>query len=160
MKRYIKSSLLDVASEDWLTRFEIAKSPDTDINTLKQLSTDDSPLVRLGVYNNPNITPEIRELLLQERLDIYSAKYQIYCRGDISDKEKITNIVEQALNEIAICTTTPYVSIPKLSVAKDTLSIAGNFDTINLYEYEAIDYTCDALTDSGYHIINFYLLEN
>ena len=157
MKRYIKSAIGNINREDYLTRFEIAKSPDTDIDTLKELALDDSPLVRFGVYNNPNITSEIR--FRMHRFSINHAEYQIYCRGDIADKEKISNIVENAIEDMAICTSTPYVITPTLAVAKDTLSIAGSFDTVNEgdYDYETVGYIREALEDNGYHVINAYL---
>ena len=157
MKKYIKSAIGDINYEDYLTRFEIAKSPDTDIDTLKELALDDSPLVRFGVYSNPKVTYEIRMMLA--RFSINHAEYQIYCRGDISDKEKISDIVEQAIEEMAVCTCTPYVIVPTLSVAKDTLSIAGSFDTVNDgdYDYETVGYIREALEDNGYHVINAYL---
>lgn len=159
MKKYIKSAIGNINHEDYLTRFEIAKSPDTDIDTLMELALDDSPLVRFGVYNNPNITSEIRMMTVKSRFSINHAEYQIYCRGDIADKEKISNIVENAIEDIAICTCTPYVIAPTIAAAKDTLSIAGSFDTVNDgdYDYETVGYIREALEDNGYHVINAYL---
>lgn len=157
MKKYIKSAIGDINYEDYLTRFEIAKSPDTDIDTLKELALDDSPLVRFGVYSNPKVTYEIRMMLA--RFSIHHAEYQIYCHGDISDKEKISNIVEQAIEEMAVCTSTPYVSTPTLSLARDTLSISGSFDTVNDgdYDSETIGYIHETLENTGYHVISAYL---
>jgi hypothetical protein len=157
MKRYINSTISDINHENYLTRFEIAKSPDTDIDTLEELALDDSPLVRFGVYSNPKATPKIRMMLA--RFSINHTEYQIYCRGDISDKEKISNIVEQAIEEMAVCTSTPYVSIPTLSVARDTLSISGSFTTVNEgdYDSETVGYIRETLENSGYHVITAYL---
>ena len=159
MKRYIKSAISDINHEDYLIRFEIAKSPDTDIDTLKELALDDSPLVRFGVYSNPKATSEIRMIVAKSRFSINHAEYQIYCRGDSSDKEKISDIVEQAIEEMAICTSTPYVSTPTLSLTRDTLSISGSFDTINEgdYDSETVGYIRETLENNGYHVINAYL---
>lgn len=159
MKRYIKSAIGNLQKEDELTRFEVAKSPNTDIKTLKVLAKDDSPLVRLGVYNNPNTTSEIRMMLYRPDFSIYHADYQVYCHGDIADKEKISDIVEQAIEDAAICTSTPYVCVPTISVGSDVLGIAGSFDVADGedYEYCTLDNIRDRLNATDYKVITAYL---
>lgn len=159
MKRYIKSAISDISHEDYLTRFAIAKSPDTDIDTLKKLALDDSPLVRFGVYSNPNITSEIRMALYQKDMSIYHTNYRVFCHSDTADKEKISNIVENAVEDMAICTSTPYVSVPTLALAKGTLCIDGSFDTLNIGDYagETVEHIKKALENAGYHVIIGYL---
>ena len=66
MKRYILSAVRNLSEEDSDTRKAVASDPDTNVETLRELSSDIASTVRARVAANPN-TPE--DILLQLATD-------------------------------------------------------------------------------------------
>lgn len=59
MKRYIRSAIYNIADEDYNTRWELAKSPDTSPEILAQLAEDYEPQISYKALHNPSTPPEV-----------------------------------------------------------------------------------------------------
>lgn len=66
MKRYIRSAVKDVTSEEYEDKKEIAESSDTSSYVLKQLATDDNRFIRKAVAENKNTPAEVLKLLVAD----------------------------------------------------------------------------------------------
>ena len=154
MKRYIKSAIGNIFEEDYLTRFEIAKSS-TDPIILRKLASDDVELVRLGVYNNPNAPQEVKSVAMYHGVSTSSVSYQIYCYGDIADKEEISDIVDKAIMDGAFLD-----GSPQITGTQDVLSVSGKFIVPHRSqcEYDTLDHIHDALDHSGHHVTNAFIV--
>lgn len=67
MKRYIKSAVSAVDSEDSDVKNELASDTKTDAYTLKQLALDDSRFIRRTVAENPSTPAEVLKLLVADK---------------------------------------------------------------------------------------------
>ncbi len=71
MKRYIKSAIYNITDEDYNTRWELAKSPDTSPEILTQLAEDYEPQISYKALCNPSTPPEV----LKKFVDIAPNSY-------------------------------------------------------------------------------------
>ena len=77
MKRYIKSAVSNINSEDSDVKDELASDPNTSAFMLKQLALDDSRFIRKAVAENPSTPTEVLKLLVNDKYA--RVRYAVAC---------------------------------------------------------------------------------
>ena len=97
MKRYIKSTVVDLLDEDYDTLRDIALDPDTDHDTLMQLANTTG--VAWDVVKNPNLSEDI----LSDKFAHFNDYYVNFTHGDhkLGSFESIVNWLSSS-NEITM----------------------------------------------------------
>ena len=90
MKRYIRSAVADVTSEEYGDKMEMAESAETSSYVLKQLATDDNRFIRKAVAENKNTPAEVLKLLVA---DTYAGVRESVARNPNATAEVLSCLV-------------------------------------------------------------------
>lgn len=72
MKKYIKSAVVPIRDEPMQVKIDLAKSPDTRLDTLKRLAEVSGPMIRYIMYSNPASAP-----LVEQYPELWEAKPEV-----------------------------------------------------------------------------------
>lgn len=93
MKRYIRSAVADVTSEEYDDKMEMAESPDTSSFVLKQLAMDENRFVRRTVAENEVTPAEVLKILVT---DSYVGVREAVARNHNATSEVLSGLVNDA----------------------------------------------------------------
>ena len=145
MKQYIQSAIGNVMSENRWERMEIARTPSTPIEVLKQLSSDKDRWVRENVAKNPNATADILSDVYYNSSDNEQSVYSSLATNPNTPTDILWELVQHGIASVQ------QLAVQHPNATEEMYEVYENdIDTI---KEEAIAYARELLDDA---LMDFY----